>query len=96
MTSQESAPAKSKRQKVEKPPEPQAQEVTTEEIGRLSEVAAAPETSGEAVAVATRPETCVFCGLESQVDPANLEGAKFITEPALSIRHFVCAGCGDA
>lgn len=55
-----------------------------------------PEAVPEAVAVLLRPETCVFCNAELQVDPDNLAGGKVITEPALGIRHFVCAGCGDA
>lgn len=55
-----------------------------------------PSAAPEAVAVLTSSQTCVFCNEAFQVDPANPEGGSFITEPALSIRHFVCAGCGDA
>ena len=55
-----------------------------------------PEVAPEAVAVLTRPETCVFCNEVVQVNPDQLEGGRLITEPSLGIRHFVCADCGDA
>ena len=55
-----------------------------------------PEPVPEPVPAHTSPHTCVFCNQESQVDPDNLEGARFISEPSLGIRNFVCAGCNDA
>ena len=55
-----------------------------------------PSEATEAIVVRTAPQTCVFCNQIIQVDTEELAGGRFISEPALGIRHYVCEGCNGA
>lgn len=73
------------------PPDAESQTITPEDVGVIS---VDPPT--ETATVATSPHTCVFCQEESQVNLYDLAGGRFLGEPTLNIRHFICAGCNDA
>lgn len=62
------------------------------EVSSETQASAAEET----VTQKLNSHTCVFCNQGFQVDLEDLAGGRFIAEPSLSIRHYVCPGCNDA
>ena len=74
------------RAQIEEPPVPEPEPMPEPE----------PEPVPAPAVVHTSSHTCSLCNGANEVDLDNLAGGRFITEPSLSIRHYICPECNGA